>query len=241
MKNLDHPNLITLVEFLDDIDFKDYRGEICKVSALVLENASNSTLLNLLSSFDALTEIHARTYFHQLINAIEYLHDKNIAHRDIKPENILLDEKFCIKLADFGHSLDLAKSNCTTRAGTSQYFAPEMLANGDFNPKKADLFAAGIILFCMIAGSMPFNEAAPEDRLYKKLIQGNAEEFWSFHEQVCCGSSERVFGAELRDLLEKMFHPNPEKRLSLKELKQHPWYLKDTIEDNKIEALLKQL
>jgi serine/threonine protein kinase len=60
--------------------------------------------------FGALNETIARTLFHQMISALSYLHSKNIIHRDIKPQNILFDERYNIKLADFGNDISIQDS-----------------------------------------------------------------------------------------------------------------------------------
>ena len=229
-------------EFLENIDFEDARGCTFKVSALVMENAAHGSLLELLESRGSLPEVLVRTYFCQLIDAIEYLHAKNIAHRDIKPENLLLGRKFRLKLADFGHSLDLKKSSCTSRVGTSQYFAPEMHVSRKFDAKDADLFAAAIVLFCMISGSMPFVKATECDKLYSNFFNESTTSFWSFHETVSSGdSSEELFTEDLKDILEKMFNPDPKKRLSLTEIKKHPWCQKAKLDDDEIERTVREL
>lgn len=242
MENLSHPNVIEMYEFLEDIDFEDCRGCLFKVSGLVVENASAGNIFDLIESVGSLPEALSRTFFHQLIDAIEYLHGKNIAHRDIKPENLLLSSKFCLKLADFGYAVDLNKSSGKSRAGTSQYLAPEIHADRNFDPKDGDLFAAAIMLFCMISGSMPFNKATECDKLYKYVIEGDLEKFWGFHEAVAnVYSSKQVFTEDLKDLFARMFNPDPKQRLSIKDIKKHPWYQKDNINEDKLEFFVREL
>lgn len=241
-KSLSHANIIPYIEFLENIDFEDCRGCSFKVSALVMENATCGTLLDLIESVGSLSEILTRTLFCQLLDAIEYMHEKGIAHRDIKPENILLDGKYCLKLTDFGHSLDLTKTRCTSKVGTSQYFPPEMHAARDFDAKEADLFAAAIMLFCMISGSMPFEKATESDALYKNFVNGSLETFWEFHEAVSSQhSSKQLFTEELKDLLEKMLNPDPKKRLTLKEIRKHDWCQKEKLDDDGIVRFVNQL
>lgn len=73
----------------------------------------------------------SRTYFHQLITGLHYMHDKGYAHRDIKPENLILTNDFKLKIADFGFSCLIKGRDGTgvlkTRLGTEGYMAPEIL------------------------------------------------------------------------------------------------------------------
>lgn len=88
---------------------------------------------------------------------MEYLHSLGVAHRDIKPENILLDDRLQIKLIDFGLSnLYQGKEKLTTACGSPCYAAPEMLSQAEYDPKKADLWSCGIVLYTMLCGFLPF-------------------------------------------------------------------------------------
>jgi len=111
-----------------------------------------------------------RTYFHQMMNGLHYLHQKGFAHRDIKPENILLSEIFMLKIADFGFSAALKGKDGTgvlkTKLGTEGYMAPE-IPTKKYEGKSVDIFAAGVILFIMYAGNPPFEKATPNDPYYK--------------------------------------------------------------------------
>jgi len=88
-----------------------------------------------------------------------------MCHRDIKPENILLDKDFNIKLCDFGfaHSLEgrEGKNTLKTVCGTESYMAPEIFLDKKYNGSVVDLFASGIVLFIMMAGTPPFSKADP--------------------------------------------------------------------------------
>jgi len=84
----------------------------------------------------------------------------------LKPENILLDEDFNIKLADFGYSkIFSANKNgiLNTPIGTLGYMAPEIYLQNGYNGATVDLFAAGVILFILVAGFPAFEEAVPTD------------------------------------------------------------------------------
>jgi len=94
-----------------------------------------------------------------MMNGLHYLHSRGFAHRDMKPENILLSAKFILKIADFGFSISLKGRDNTgvlrTKLGTAGYMAPEVLEH-HYEGKSVDIFAAGVILFVMYAGSPPF-------------------------------------------------------------------------------------
>lgn len=95
-------------------------------------------------------------YFKKLIDALEFLHQKNVVHRDLKLENLLLDENFDLKIGDFGLSTTVESSYgygiMYTRVGTERYMPPEMLEKNAYIGVCVDLFAAGIILYVMVLG-----------------------------------------------------------------------------------------
>ena len=88
------------------------------------------------------------------------MHKEGICHRDIKAENILLDtDEFIIKICDFGLSA-LGSDLLTSRCGTQQYMAPEVLM-GDkgYDGKKADIFSLGVLLLNIRTGKYLFKTA----------------------------------------------------------------------------------
>src|SRR5690606_17963001 len=88
------------------------------------------------------------TYFHQLVNGIEYLHNQGIAHLDLKLSNLLLGERFVLKIANFEQA-HRKNDEKTLGKGTINYRAPE-LANGNCKcPASADICSMGIILFVL--------------------------------------------------------------------------------------------
>lgn len=155
-KKMNHSHIIQLKEYYESIDYFDPSGMTFKVAAIITEYAEDGSFFQLLQKYGPFPEILARTYFHQLIAAVESIHSKDIIHRDIKPENILLSTGFNLKIVDFGYSTQVKKGQkLKANAGTSKYFAPEMHNSQSHCGQDADLFALGIILFVMVSGKMP--------------------------------------------------------------------------------------
>jgi serine/threonine protein kinase len=98
-----------------------------------------------------------RTYFHQLVEAVEHMHEKGMGHQDIKLDNLLLDNDFQLKVADF--DLCWKEGDEEQSKGTINYRAPEVLLYENYEPQPADVFAMGIVLFAMHNGKIfPFLE-----------------------------------------------------------------------------------
>ncbi|KAG9261221.1 testis-specific serine/threonine-protein kinase 6-like [Astyanax mexicanus] len=100
----------------------------------------------------------ARLWFSQLISAMVYLHNKNIAHRDLKCGNILLTADNQVRLTDFGLGcytlgFPVLRGTC---CGTPLYSAPEVLKKEPYDAKKSDVWSMGVILYNMLTGSLPF-------------------------------------------------------------------------------------
>lgn len=119
---------------------------------LLLEYASNGCVFFYIDGNIGLPETLAMRFFSQTAHAIKYLHDRGIIHRDIKPENLLFDEKFNIKLCDFGWSCQAEEDDIRTSiCGTYEYMSPEVV----FEKKhgfKVDMWCLGILLYELIYG-----------------------------------------------------------------------------------------
>jgi len=148
----------------------------------------------------------------------------------MKPENLLYDDSFILKIADFGFATMLlgrdGSGYCHTVLGTEAYMAPEIHNRKPYKGEEVDLFAAGIILFILYAGTPPFNAAKINDPYYKLIINNQLEKFWKAHEKF---KPKGYFSDEFKDLLSKMFQYDPKNRLSIKEIRNHPWIKGETI------------
>mmetsp|Transcript_7474 Transcript_7474/g.11871 ORF Transcript_7474/g.11871 Transcript_7474/m.11871 type:complete len:589 (+) Transcript_7474:49-1815(+) len=186
-----HENIIQLHGVHWDANYPHKNGSTSKVMVIALELAPNGGLLGRLQDCGIFTEEVSRTYFHQLIGAVEALHLHGITHRDLKPDNLLLDKNFNLKVADFGLSkifhqdgsqskLEIMK----TKAGTLQYMAPELKPR-DVRERPytsaCDIWSCGIILFVMRVGHPPLLEPTSNDKLFQCLVRGDYARFWAFH------------------------------------------------------------
>ncbi|KAJ8957933.1 hypothetical protein NQ318_001930 [Aromia moschata] len=213
LKKLDHPNVVKLVEVLDD-PVEDHLY-------LVFELLERGQVLEVPTD-NPLDEDTAWTYFRDVILGIEYLHYQRIIHRDIKPANLLLSESGRVQIADLGvcnefHGSDAFLSNT---AGTPAFTAPEALdehRQAGFSGKGTDIWSMGVTLYAFIYGQVPFYDDNIIG-LYSK-IRHQAVEF----------SEKPKISEDLKDLIRQTLVKDPNKRITLPEIKEHPWVTKNGV------------
>lgn len=206
LKKLDHSNVVKLVEVLDDPS----EDHLYMVFELVKQGAVMEVPTD-----KPLNEDQARFYFQDLLRGIEYLHYQKIIHRDIKPSNLLVGEDGHVKIADFGVSnqFEGADALLTSTVGTPAFLAPETLSETrkNFSGKALDVWAMGVTLYCFIFGVCPFMD----------------ERILSLHQKIKTQPVELPEHADvsddLKDLLFKMLDKNPETRITVPQIKVHPW------------------
>mmetsp|Transcript_11913 Transcript_11913/g.11905 ORF Transcript_11913/g.11905 Transcript_11913/m.11905 type:complete len:451 (-) Transcript_11913:48-1400(-) len=222
MSDINHPNIINMLSSTDDGTLKEANGDVKEnVFYLALELASGGELFDFIAQTGSFSEPVARFYFHQMMDAFEYLHSKGISHRDMKPDNIMLDNEFNLKIADFGFSSKTASNQ--SFKGTRSYMAPEILIGGEYHGQMVDIFAAGIILFIMVTQIPPFQMAHPKDGWYKFVCSNRMDKFWKYHGQNQPGGIE-FFSKSFIDLINWLFNFDHTTRPSLSEIKEHEWY-----------------
>lgn len=201
------------------------RSQICKgddvgddVFYIVSEIAPNGEVFDFVEAAEGLDPAYARQLMTQLVSAIEYIHKKKIAHRDLKLENCFLNEEVSLKVADFGMQkiFDGPQGEVlSTKLGTPNYMAPELLTGGDecYEGPPVDAFAVGVMLFIMCYGKFPFSEA--NDVYYRRL-----------HKDPIKAMNVRKIDAspEFLDLVVGLTAPDPSKRYTMTEIKQHAWF-----------------
>lgn len=139
-----------------------------------MEYAEKGSLLDAIRREHYIEESRARKWFQQLVDVVEYCHDRGVVHRDIKCENLLMDNGYNIKLSDFGFAKghNKTKNNqmalSETFCGSYAYASPEILRGIPYQPQNSDIWSMGVVLFAMVFGRLPF-----DDSNYKELLKVN--------------------------------------------------------------------
>ncbi|PGH08772.1 CAMK/CAMKL/AMPK protein kinase [Helicocarpus griseus UAMH5409] len=180
---------------------------------MVLEYAERE-LFDYLVKRGRCNDEEARKFFQQIICAVEYCHRHKIVHRDLKPENLLIDREKNVKIADFGLSNIMTDGNfLKTSCGSPNYAAPEVISGKLYAGPEVDVWSCGVILYVLLVGKLPFDDDYIP-ALFKKIAAGN------FHmpSYVSSGAAR---------LIRAMLQVNSTSRITIPEIRQDPWFLKN--------------
>lgn len=192
--------------------FFDFETEHLRV--IVMELVEGCSALYKVNRTRGLPYDECVDLFEQLVISIEYLHDEaHITHRDLKLENIMIDKFNHIRLIDFGFSS--VKTMMTTCCGSIPYCAPEILTGKKYT-KAADIWSLGVILFAFVDGKLPFFH--PNINTLANLICECEVKFTS-----------NFVNDELMDLIKKMLVKDPVNRITIEEIKNHPFLEKQKL------------
>ena len=202
LKDFNNINVIKVYEILENESYH----------YIIMEYCENGELFNHIVDLQRLSDEEASYFFYQLINGLEYIHSKGVVHRDLKPENLLLGKGNLLKIIDFGLSNFFnGKNLLITPCGSPCYASPEMVSGNKYNGFKIDIWSTGIILYAMVCGYLPF-EDEDNDILFKKILECKLD----FPDDLSKNSI---------DLMNKILVTKPEKRITIDEIKEHPFYL----------------
>ena len=202
MRYFNHPNLIKLYQVLD-ADQNIF---------VVMEYVNGGELFNLVNEGSGLDEVSARKYFRQIIDGVEHCHQHLVCHRDLKLENILVDDKGHVKIADFGLSNIMKDGKfLKTSCGSLYYAPPEIVIGKSYTGAEVDIWSCGVILFAMLTGTLPF----ADDNTQVTIEKISKAEYK-------CPSS---LPPDAKDLIAKILKVNPMERISISEIRRHPWFM----------------
>ncbi|KAG6031605.1 hypothetical protein E4U41_007521 [Claviceps citrina] len=236
MRQLDHPNIIKLIDF----------SESSQYYYIVLELAPGGELFHQIVRLTYFSEELSRHVIIRVARALEYLHEeKGVVHRDIKPENILFyptpfipsrvhrpkqpgDEEKAdegeflagrgaggigeIKIADFGLSKIVWENSTMTPCGTVGYTAPEIVKDERYS-KSVDMWAMGCVLYTLLCGFPPFYDESIEV-LTEKVARGQYTFLSPWWDDI---------SSSAKDLITHLLTVDPEKRYTIREFLAHPW------------------
>uniref|UniRef100_A0A8I6X3U9 Protein kinase domain-containing protein n=1 Tax=Hordeum vulgare subsp. vulgare TaxID=112509 RepID=A0A8I6X3U9_HORVV len=208
-----HPHVIRFYEAA--VVVANVGDQACIVMELAESGELYKELYNqVISSQHGLDEAEVRRMFMQLVSGVAYCHRNMVVHHDLKLENVLLDAGKNVKLADFGFSdffgpVQKPAADC----GSLLYAAPEMCGDRTDTTRHlgpaVDMWSCGVILFAMLCGYLPF-EGPDEPAIKRRIASGRV--------RIPYGISD-----EPRALISGMLQVCPERRMSIDEVRQHPW------------------
>ncbi|XP_060808057.1 PAS domain-containing serine/threonine-protein kinase [Amyelois transitella] len=193
--SLNHPNIVSVIDV--------YENE--KYFQMVMEkHGAGMDLFEFIERRPRLDEPLLSYIFRQIGQAVEYLHSLNILHRDIKDENVIIDNRFHVKLIDFGSATFMSKDTLfSTFYGTTEYCSPEVLAGNKYAGPELEMWSMGITLYVLTFFVNPFSDI--ED-----TIQGPLQ-------------LPQLVSEDLEQLLRWMLCKEPHNRCTVPQLMSHPW------------------
>jgi serine/threonine protein kinase len=236
MRQLDHPNIVKLIDFTESRQYY----------YIVLELCPGGELFHQIVRLTYFSENLSRHVIVQVAKALEYLHEEaGVVHRDIKPENLLfyptpfIPEKNpkpkgpededkedegefvpgvgaggigVIKLADFGLSKVIWDTQTMTPCGTVGYTAPEIVKDERYS-KSVDMWALGCVLYTLLCGFPPFYDESIQT-LTEKVARGQYTFLSPWWDDI---------SKPAQDLVSHLLTVDPEKRYDIKQFLDHPW------------------
>ncbi|KAF2436324.1 Pkinase-domain-containing protein [Tothia fuscella] len=206
LQRMKHPHIVTFYEWFESKD-KWY---------IVTELATGGELFDRICEKGKFTEKDASVTIRQVLEAVNYLHERNVVHRDLKPENLLYLTRAPdsdLVLADFGIAKMLSSNEIlTTMAGSFGYAAPEVMEKRGHG-KPVDMWSLGVITYTLLCGYSPFRSETMSD-----LIEECRHEKVIFHPRYWADVSE-----DAKDFIRCLLRADPRKRPSSDEALKHIW------------------
>lgn len=205
LRNLDHPNIVRLLEFF----------ETERLCYLVLEYCEGGELFQKLAKERNFSELTAAHIMRKLISGVLYCHNNGLCHRDLKPENCLMvdnGEESDVKIIDFGLAMYINEQHVLNNVcGTAYYIAPEVLS-GSYGIE-CDCWSLGVIMYTMLSGSPPFTGKNNQEILMK-VYNGS----YSLR-----GKTFTKISKIAKDLISRFLVKDPAMRITAEQALAHPW------------------
>ena len=207
LKQLDHPNILKILEFHLTED-KFY---------IITDYLPEGELYDEIDKKSFFSEREAAYIIYQVLSAIRYCHKMRVVHRDVKPENIMIMGRenglLHVKLIDFGTAkLFNEKYKNKALVGSSYYIAPEVI-RGKYD-EACDLWSIGVIMYILLTGSPPFNGES-EDEILRSVSIGKYDTTLDTY---------KTLSNNAKDLITKLLRFNPAERITAKDALMHPWF-----------------
>ncbi|KAI8092738.1 kinase-like domain-containing protein [Halteromyces radiatus] len=158
--------------------------------------------------------------YSQLATVVQWMHEQNVVHRDLKLENILLYDKcgqLKLKITDFGLArvIDPEKPLLSTRCGSEEYAAPEIVQGIGYDGRLTDTWATGVILYALLVGYLPFSarDGSTTSQLFYQIIQASIR--WP---------KDIDIPDQAKQVVNSLLHRQPDKRISLLDILSLPWF-----------------
>lgn len=186
---------------------------------IVLEKGDHTQdLYDLIVQEGHLSEERAKKVFRQVVDALSLCHCRGVFHRDVKDENIIIDpDTDEVKLIDFGSGCGLRSDWYTHFSGTLLYAPPEWIREHRYHADELTVWSLGVLLYDMVCGNLPF---LTQDQILAKRLTWRG----------------RDLSPDLKDLIEQCLQRSPEKRITLDQIKAHPWLVKLPDDNNKAQV-----
>lgn len=218
LQRLKHPNIVDLIDVYEDQ----------KKVFLVMELVTGGELFDRIVEKGSYTEKDASNLIRQVLEAVDFMHEKGVVHRDLKPENLLYyspAEDSKIMISDFGLSKTEDSGVMATACGTPGYVAPEVLAQKPYG-KEVDVWSIGVIAYILLCGYPPFYDEN-DSELFRQILRAEYEFDSPYWDEI----SESA-----KDFIRHLMCKDTTQRYSCKQALQHPWISGNTALDKNIHA-----
>ncbi|KAE9396529.1 Pkinase-domain-containing protein [Gymnopus androsaceus JB14] len=165
--------------------------------------------------------------FKQILCGVEYLHSQGVAHRDIKPENLFFDTKGHLKIGDYGASTvyrlpwEATIHMSTGLCGSEPYIAPEQFLGKPYDARLVDIWACGVVYYCLHFSELPWRAAQQSDQLFASYADACKSPQQT--QSACPPTINNLSPRACRTLLRRMLEPDPKLRAPIEEVMKHSW------------------